>query len=346
MRNLLLTIIAFLLSGAWPAGAQDFCCDVPAPAPIAPCDDTLTVFVIGDVMMHARQMEYGFDSYFNDISEEMKGAGLCIANMEFPLGGSPYSGYPNFSAPDGIAEYMASCGTDVFLTANNHILDRGGKGLERTLGIYDNLGILHTGTDCRPLIVDAGGFRLGIVNFTYGTNGNRSRRVNYMQKDSVAAMIRTARNGGAEFIIALPHWGEEYSLHHSAAQEEWAGWLAGQGVDIIVGAHPHVIQDTTHIDGIPVIYSVGNAVSNMSATNTRLELAVMLTFVRDMRGKRMSEPKLEFLWCTLPGMLTEGYATVNVKKKASRRSDWLIQSDYDNMMATLERVRRATGIVP
>ena len=62
--------------------------------------DTVSMFIIGDVMMHARQLEYPMDSFLEGISERMKSADITVANMEFTLAGKPYSGYPAFSAPD------------------------------------------------------------------------------------------------------------------------------------------------------------------------------------------------------------------------------------------------------
>ena len=119
-----------------------------------------------------------------------------------------------------------------------------------------------------------------------------------------------------------------------------------QGCCAIVGSHPHVVQDSTHIKGVPVIYSVGNAVSNMSATNTRLELAVTLRFVRDqITGEcKMLEPQLDFMWCTLPDRLTKSYATIFVDEWIDRSNDWLSPDDYDNMLTTLYRVKSETGI--
>ena len=145
--------------------------------------------------------------------------------------------------------------------------------------------------------------------------------------------------------MALPHWGVEYRLRHSAAQESLARWLADQGVDVIVGAHPHVVQDSCRIGRTPVFYSVGNAVSNMSAANTRLELMVTLRFTRDRTGRtEMLPPQAEFLWCTLPGTLTDNYATIPVKEYIGKRDLWKNPYDYDNMMTTYRRVKAATGI--
>lgn len=359
--NKLLAILTAILAINIAAGGQ-IKYEIPFPKPIECLNDTVSVFIIGDVMMHSRQLEYDHRPFLSSISHRMKEADFCVANMEFPLGGRPYTGYPVFSTPDWYADYVAACGADVFLMANNHILDKGPDGLERTLGYYshlrDSLGICYTGAaadpvssrETYPLIISRRGIRIALINFTYGTNGGSAEswpKVNRMREEEIHRAFRSARDQEADFIIALPHWGNEYELNHSKSQERWAEWLVGEGADAIVGSHPHVVQDTSHIGGRPVIYSMGNAVSNMSAKNTRLELAVTLRFVRvfETGELQMLEPELDFMWCTLPGMLTTSYSTIFIKEWATRRSEWLNPSDYDNMVATLERVRKATGIV-
>ncbi|MBR4428334.1 MAG: CapA family protein [Clostridia bacterium] len=312
--------------------------------------DTVSLLVIGDVMMHRGQIAADYSCFLRDLAPLVEQADFRVANMEFSLGGEPYTGYPCFSAPDAYARYVKDLGFNVFLVANNHIFDRGEAGLRRTLCIYrDSLQVPYTGIGAKPLLLEKKGLRIALVNFTYGLNGHvrgEQPRVNRMDGETVRKTIEDARSEGAHFVIALPHWGEEYRLRHSPEQETWAEFLVACGVDAIVGAHPHVVQDTTHIRGVPVLYSLGNAVSNMSAPNTRLELAVTLRFVRDLvqGGQRMLEPELTFLWCTLPGKLTASYATIRVQEWATRRSEWLIPSDYDNMLETLARVRRETGI--
>lgn len=347
MKKTILASFPFILM-CCALAAQEIRYDIPKPEGIVNTDDTLKVYVLGDVMMHSRQMDYDHRFFFRDIVQEMSSADICIANMEFSVAGEPYSGYPCFSAPEYLPEYMAECGTDVFLLANNHISDRGKSGLDRTIDFYlhlgDSAGTVYTGIGHTPLIIDTCGFKLALLNFTYGTNTGKDERVNIREAGMLEDMFSRARSEKADFIIALPHWGEEYKLQHNETQEEWAGWLVRQGADVIIGSHPHVVQDTSHISGVPVIYSLGNAVSNMSATNTRLALAVTLTFINDLRGKRMLEPELQFLWCTLPGTLTESYSTIDIKKWANRRGDWLIENDFINMSETLKRVTLATGI--
>lgn len=285
--------------------------------------DTVEVTIVGDVMMHKRQLEYDCRTFLEEIRPALERPEITIAGAEFTLGGQPYAGYPQFSAPDEYAEYLRDCGVDVLLTANNHILDRGSKGFARTLGIYRSMsGMKFTGSGAdkaefdslNPLILKTKNFTLAMLNFTYGTNlGGQSEypRAARLKREEILPMIERAKAAGADFIIALPHWGDEYVLTHNSLQEEWARWLVSRGVDAIVGAHPHVVQDSCTIDGCPVFYSLGNLVSNMSAPNTQVGLVVTLRFEYDWLSgeKRQLPPLTRRTWCSLPGTRTPSYST-------------------------------------
>ena len=300
--------------------------------------DTVSLVFVGDVMMHKAQLGYDYTTFLEPIRPILSNADIAVANLEFSLGGAPYTGYPAFSAPDGYAQYLSDCGIDVFLTANNHILDRGLKGYERTIGIYKNMGKM-------PDFLDSKGIRIGFLNFTYGTNVphvEKQAGIRLPDKDSLASDIRRLRACDVDFIVAFPHWGTEYQTHSNASQRQLAQWLALQGVDCILGSHPHVVQDTSHLHGtggkkVPVVYSVGNCISNMSARNTRLELLVTLRFVRRGGEMKMLPVELSWLWCTLPGKLKNTYMTIPVAEYINRREEWLTPSDYDNMIQTLKR---------
>lgn len=349
---------------------------VPPARPLRQLPDTATILVMGDVMMHRDQISnaarpdgtYDFSTYLANIKPMIEKADLSIANMEFTLAGRPYTGYPCFSAPDGYEDYVASCGVDVFLTANNHILDKGKNGLERTLSRYSDMessGIVkHTGVSASdvddrmrfPLIVAVKGVRVALVNFTYGTNikgDSDFPKVHLTDKKEIEAAVRRARRAGADFVIALPHWGTEYVLNHSSSQEALADWLAGIGCDAVIGAHPHVVQDcglvSAFSDGslkkVPVVYSLGNIVSNMSATNTQVGMIASLRIVTDEDGvKTMLPPRLTFTWCTRPGTLTDSYSTVPVKDFIDKKELWKRPADHDNMVRSYLRVKSQTGI--
>ncbi len=344
--------------------AQDVntCQRLDAPAQIFR-QDTLTVVFMGDMMMHARQLEtarrkdggHDFSSYFRLIEDRIKDADIAVANMEFTLAGEPYEGYPCFSAPDSYAEYLADCGFDVFLAANNHILDKGCTGAERTAEIYRSLasgkGISFTGLASSeeersgnyPLFIRRKGITLALLNFTYGTNLGADAhwpKTNYIgRRSEVLKALETAEE--ADITIALPHWGPEYVLTHSESQEETARWLAENGADIIIGTHPHVVQDTSSVGKVPVIYSLGNAVSNMSAANTQIGLLATLKIVRHGNGDVMMLPvELTWLWCSRPGGYSSGFTVVPVEEQIGNKDRWTGEWEYDKMVETYHRIRK------
>lgn len=337
--------------------------------------DTVTIRFIGDVMMHSKQIEaahrgngsYDFSDWFRHISDRLTSADISVANMEFALGGEPYSGYPAFSAPDSIARQVAEDGIDVFLAANNHIYDRGLAGAERTLEQYrkatETFGTVYTGLasdsveeeNTWPVIMNVKGIRIAFLNFTYGTNGGRREgwpKVCYMNdRQAIAKAIGRAREKNADILIALPHWGNEYELTHSQEQEEVSGWLVSEGVDMIIGTHPHVVQDTASVEGngrygrTQIAYSLGNAVSNMSAANTQLELMVTARIVRHFNGDIEILPnELTFLWCSRPGGYNDSYTVLPVVENITRKEKWKNPYDHENMVRTYRRVLEKTGI--
>ena len=91
----------------------------------------------------------------------------------------PYKGYPQFSSPDALAITLRESGFDALVTANNHCVDRGKQGLERTITMLDSFNIPHTGTfvdtvsrmNDSPLVLEKNGFKIALLNYTYGTNG-------------------------------------------------------------------------------------------------------------------------------------------------------------------------------
>lgn len=331
------------------------------------CKDTLTVCFMGDVMMHSNQIisayksdgTYDFSSYFRLLEDRIESADIAVANMEFTLSGEPYTGYPCFSAPDCFAEYLADTGLDIFLAANNHIFDKGSAGAGRTLEIYRRLeetkGIRTTGLaenrETRngniPLTVRKKGISIAFLNMTYGTNLGQEEawpKTNYMgERELLADAFKRADADGADLTIALPHWGSEYQLSHSSSQEEYAGWLAENGADLIIGTHPHVVQDISSIENVQVAYSLGNAVSNMSAANTQLGLMVIQRIARHGNGDIELLPmETIWIWCSRPGGFSENYTVIPVGEYIGRRAEWLSEWDYDKMVTTYERVRKTT----
>lgn len=281
--------------------------------------DTLRIVFGGDIMGHgpqinaARQADgsYDYEPSFRYVRDYIQSADLAIANLEVTLAGSPYTGYPQFSSPTAMAAAARDAGFDILSTANNHCMDRGRAGLERTLRELDSLGIAHLGTyadtlsrmDGHPLMVDCRGMRLALLCYTYGTNGIEVRPPNVVNFIDTVLMLRdlqAAREHGADYTVVLIHWGIEYQLTANREQQELAEWMLVHGADAIIGGHPHVVQNFT-IDACPdndrypepVVYSMGNFVSNQRDENCDGGIMVELELVR--RGDSVSAVRMGYL---------------------------------------------------
>lgn len=324
-------------------------------------------------MMHSLQIQtalqndgsYDFDSYFTHMTKYLSDSDLNVGNMEFTLAGEPYTGYPSFSAPDSFGEHLADCGFNLFLCANNHIFDKGKAGLKRTLEIYRRLAIQHgiyfTGAsgedkelmETTPLIVNLRGIKVAFINATYGTNSPRGEgwpKTNLLNDRDLLETALMEAEKRADISIALVHWGNEYVLKHSMEQESAAEWLAGHGADIIIGAHPHVIQDTDMIKSgdrtVPVAYSLGNCVSNMSAPDTQAGLMATLRIVRHTNGDISTiDPEYMYTWCSRPEGYGDSYHVIPLTDFIGKRNEWKGEWDYDKMLAAYKRISKETGII-
>ena len=267
--------------------------------------DTLRLLFVGDLMQHQGQIDaartargYDYSACFAYVKEVISQADFAVANLEVTLGGKPYRGYPAFSAPDEYLTAIHDAGFNVLLTANNHCLDRGRKGLERTLRLIDSLHIPAAGTytdieDRRtryPLLLEKKGFRIALLNYTYGTNGipvPSPAVVNLIDTTVIAQDIEKARQLHPDVLLACMHWGVEYQSLPGKEQQKLAQWLFAKGVDHIIGAHPHVVQPIeVHTDSLTrqkrlVAYSLGNFISNMSARRTDGGLMLQMEFVKN-----------------------------------------------------------------
>ncbi|MDE6740981.1 MAG: CapA family protein [Muribaculaceae bacterium] len=288
-----------------------------------------TVLFAGDAMQHQAQLDqallegdgkrYDYSECFRWIAPTVTEADYAVVNLEVPLGGGPrYSGYPCFSAPDSYAQALADAGFDMMLTANNHCLDSGMKAARRTISALDSLGVDHIGTyhdiadreDKVPFIKDINGIKFGFLNYTYGTNGIPARdgmEVALIDRDRIAREMKETREAGAEILVLTMHWGIEYVLRENAIQRDLTNFLIDQGADMVIGSHPHVIQpmkmvrDEKRGQDVPVVYSLGNFISNMKTGDTRGGAYMRVRVERDEDGKaRVKWADYDTFFCAKP----------------------------------------------
>lgn len=348
MKNFLLTVIALWLI-ATPLWGQwrDFC-DLGRLR----TEDTVTVAFIGDVMQHGGQITaahakglegksgavYDFGNSFKYLYGRLQGADFAVANMEFTVGEPPFTGYPAFSAPPDIAKEAFRSGVDLFLLANNHIADKGSKGLKQTLEAYERMGVMTTGAYkssedqqvANPLYVTLKGVKVAFINFTYGLNLYLTLpyRVNLQDSTFIVNAIRKAKKDSADIIIALPHWGTEYRLKPDAQQIKLASLMLREGVDAIIGSHPHVPQEGYVYERV-VFFSLGNYVSNQSIPPyTQVGMIVRLHIVKNVLTQRVTKifADREYTWCFRRGEFEKDYVVVPIEefmKRAEYQADSL-----------------------
>lgn len=292
-------------------------------------DEADLVFV-GDAMQHQAQLdaarsgkEYCYDGYFTAIDSIITAADYAVVNLETPVGPAPHSGYPCFNAPVQYLDELAGAGFDLFLTANNHTLDRRAKGLRNTIASLDERHLAHLGTyvsdsariAALPIIKNINKFRVGFLNYTYGTNGippTEGVVVDYIDRQLIKADVDSLRAAGAELICVCIHWGDEYKLLPNASQKKTADFLEAIGVDMIIGAHPHVIQPMElrpnryfPDKNVLLVYSLGNFVSNMKTADTRGGALLHVRLFRGEDHKPMVSTADYRLLFTIPGTRPE-----------------------------------------
>ncbi len=274
-------------------------------------DITFNMLVTGDIMCHnsmykdaydATEKTYNFDYMFDDIKYYIQTADIAVGNLETTFAGSKvgYSNYPTFNTPEQLATTLKKIGFDVVSTANNHCMDKGYSGLVSTIKYLDEADLSHTGTYASEeaskeiLIKNVKGVKIAFLSFTYGTNGipvpkDKSYAVNFIEEDLILEQIELAKKENPDVICVSMHWGIEYQTKQNATQEKWADFLFKNGVDIIIGNHPHVLQpmekrtveleDGTTKDGF-VVYSLGNFMADQNKQYTRDSALLSITMTK------------------------------------------------------------------
>lgn len=302
------------------------CATMMAAQSITPPFSRIEMLFAGDLMQHKSQLDaarmsdgtYSFSSCYNYIRADVSSADIAVANLETTIGAKGFGGYPAFCAPDSFLYAAKEAGFDVLLFANNHCLDRGKRGALRTLHMMDSLGIQHCGVyrDSidramrHPLIIDKKNIRIAILNYTYGTNGIAVPApliVNFIDKEVIVADIARAKELHADVIIACMHWGDEYLSLPPKRVRDLASWLLEQGVDHVIGGHPHVLQpmevrrDSTTLKRHAVVYSLGNLISGMYARGTDGGALVRMDIYRCGYMTQLQTVRYGLTWVARPG---------------------------------------------
>lgn len=250
------------------------------------------LIAVGDILMHTalthsgynpQKKTYTFDGFFKEVKDIISTGDWAIANMETTLAGSElgYEGYPLFNAPAQIVDAAKKVGFNIFITANNHAMDKGEKGVINTINNVRARGVPSVGTATsakeaeKILLINRNNISMAIMAYTFGTNGisipqGKNYLVSLINQQKIVKNIAKARKLGADVVTIYLHFGEEYQRQPNTEQKQLVEALLKSGADIILGDHPHVVQPYQIFklkgkDGKPrtgvVIYSLGNFIS-------------------------------------------------------------------------------------
>ena len=303
---LVIALIFFILKLIIPTSKEEETLKVPE----LPKEkiDKLSLVMVGDALIHDRMYndayhdgKYDFKPYLKLIKEKVSDYDLAYYNQETILGGTSIglSSYPSFNSPQEVGDAMIDAGFNLVSLATNHTLDRGEKAILLSREYWNNKENVYAfgsyssfdqKKELESKIFEKNNIKYAILNYTYGTNGipvpyGKEYLVNLWDvssnyegyKEQVLNDINNLRDKVDVLMVAM-HWGIEYTHIPTEIQRKTAKFLADNGVDIIIGSHPHVIMPVEWIDDTLVIYSLGNFISaqnSESCTNYKCNIGLM-----------------------------------------------------------------------
>lgn len=281
-------------------------------------ETSITIGAAGDVLLHGRVYKrmqesdgYDFTPALENVVSMLEEPDFMIVNQESIPGGEEIglSAYPSFNSPYEIVDALQEAGVDMVTGANNHTMDRGMEAVYNSISYYEEVGMNYVGVykdeeDAdTPRIVSVEDIDIGVLSYTYGLNGytvpdGHEYAVQLIDQDVIQEEIREIEKEVDVLMVSM-HWGAEYERLPNDEQKELASFLADEGVDVVIGHHPHVLQPMEWVEGEEgnetlVYYSLGNFYSGQNYKHT--DTGGIATFqVKKGEGEIViSEPNVDF----------------------------------------------------
>lgn len=285
---------------------------------------SVKLVAVGDNLMHrsctlsAKNADgtYDFTKHFANMADIFKAADLAVISQDTVLGGIELGATSTetgiFNTAVELADGMADAGINVVLAANNHIMDEGSAGLNTMMSYfstkYPNITLLGVNNSREakdePVYVETNNIKIAMINYSYGSNQTADLDaspylLNQYDEDWLSDILKQAREE-ADFIIAFPFWGEQNSMDYTQEQERQAQFLADNGVDLIIGSYPHVVEPVKWItaengDRTLVYYSLGNFQSIQNTVENMLGGQANVTISKEEDGTHISDYSLDFV---------------------------------------------------
>lgn len=299
-------------------------------------DEKLTLIAAGDNIAHTsvyqqayvpEKESFVFDGIYDKVRGKLSEYDLAAVNQETILvhDAAMRSGFPEFATPESMGSALVNAGFDIVLAATNHANDMGETGLADTLSYWENypdvllLG-LHKSREAYEKIdyIEKNGFKLALFNCTESLNGRDLPEKESWKINTLSARKKLLKNiskaeNHSDLTVCFLHFGEEYSTEPTEEQRRLAAELADAGADVIIGTHPHILQNYEKIvteggASALVFWSLGNFMSHQTDPETLLGGAASLTIEKDYSGKAyVSGVELIPTVCHFDGKRTQVY---------------------------------------
>ena len=286
------------------------------------------IFMVGDALIHwgvyndAKQSDGSYD--FKPMLEAIKPISskydIAYYNQETILGGASlgYSSYPLFNSPQEVGDAFIDAGFNMVSLATNHTMDKREQGVLNSVEYWKSKPNVVTSGQWSSeeereasitKIYEVNNIKYAFISYTIWNNGlptptGKSYLNNEYSNEKAASDIQKIRDK-VDFVIVAMHWGTEYSFKVDYKQEEIANYLSGLGVDLIIGAHPHVIQTVESINNGKtfVVYSLGNFISDQNDVDNFTGLAFEVTLnkkkdIDDSITNTVINPRAQLVYTT------------------------------------------------
>ena len=320
---------------------------------------TASVIAVGDNLYHQSLIDAGasedgnwnYDKIYTHITDAIKYADIRMIDQEtvFTTDHDSVSSYPSFATPTEVGDAIVKAGFNVVESANNHIDDFGEGFLTDTLNFWKTkypdvtlLGIHDSQEDADTVkIREVNGIKIAFLDYTYGTNVGGIEGKDYMidmiRKEKITTMIQKAKQQ-ADCIIFVAHWGTEDETMPNEYEKQWAAYLMEQGVNVIIGGHPHVLQPYGRIsDGkgneTVVFYSLGNFVSTQQKLEELLGGMAKFTIQKTVENGKTS---IQILTPTVEPLV------MHYNSDAGEFGPYML-SDYTEELASQNGVQKYIG---
>lgn len=256
----------------------------------------IRISAIGDILLGENLKNYGknaeglYDDIFSNITKYLKNSDITLGTYE-----------TNITEDTKVfANAIKEAGIDLVTLAHNHTQDYGEEGFKTTQEYLESIGIQTVGKYAeeakdRVKIVEEKGVKIAILSYTYD---NGKSGVNIYSEEQASNDLAYA-NENADFSIVLMHWGDVYKEEPNAKQKEQAQFLVDNGADIIIGAHPSVVEPMEILKNKEgqdclVAYSLGDFTSDFSYENSNLELILNIQIYYDAETDKVSLYKVDY----------------------------------------------------